>query len=275
MAYVIAIRFANIDRIALLQRSVTSALAQKDVNVRVVIAVQNFTDGEVARVKDALSEIEAIFGNSVTIIQYQTPVKGDHRAAMLNFLLDHATSDSSNRYIQYLDYDDILFSHAARSLSDAMEADEAPFAFGTILACDVALYGDVIRNVSIVDYFEARKYSRIDLFSSNFLPLHAYAFDLAELAKSGCRYDESFDRHEARDLLMRFLARRNISYRAAKIEIGLYNFFKSRERVDTTVSIFEEDSNNPEQWSEPLDKIFHKNRNLVIENFMSDHVGRN
>lgn len=159
----------------LLVNALLSLLAQSGCRVRPCVGVQDLPEPAAS---DLLREIEALpwaEGCRPLIRFFQgTPDCPDQRSAMLNEMLRAAGPD----HVGFLDYDDLLFPLAYRSLLERLEVTRAQVTFGRVYSTIVnPATGFVIRRERVYDY----GHSLDDFLTNNCAPLHSFLLDMREI----------------------------------------------------------------------------------------------
>lgn len=265
-------RFHDISRLDFLTRAVNSILAMSDVDVRCIVACQNFDDEQLDAVTSAIRPYETIHNASVEVLNISLPDDSDGRAALLNRIIDRVEDHHDSEFLMFVDYDDVVFAHAAIVLVNSILYSQCDLAYAKVLDADEVLTPRTRFTRQLCDLHSIDRKYRPDLFHNNFLPLHSYMFRLSSLLESGLRYDEQLCRLEDYDLLLRFLRDRPASPLAQEILIGLYNFhYHGQANINTTNNPFTPGGWHDEIWEEASLIVRNKMAQLPVLTFASDY----
>lgn len=214
------VRFHDVTRIALLERAIQSLHGQTGAKVQPIIVLQRFSEEAAAVVRDAVSRQWFFTDQPVPeIINCAGDGSQDMRSALLNRGVERHLK-LKNRYLAFLDYDDVMYSHAYRILVEALQSSGAAIAFASV---------EVARVVSLKDYefvYELSKpyrgKNKLDLMKDNFCPLHSYLIDTSRVEARELRFREELSRLEDYDFLLRVAGRNPCDFSSLDKNIGLY-----------------------------------------------------
>ena len=112
----VGVRFHDISKLNFLRRCLISIDAQSSVHPHIYIVTQDFSSSSLAAVKDLLVQCLAINGSTYTLINVQNPNGFDLRTKLLNKIVQAHYADSISSYLCFIDYDDLWYSHALKTL---------------------------------------------------------------------------------------------------------------------------------------------------------------
>jgi len=214
------IRFHDIEKVALLERAIQSLHAQADVLVQPVIVAQRFTLDQMRQL-DAAVRRQWYFDGlpEPQILNFTDPGDFDARSMLLNHgIARHLELD--NRYLAFLDYDDLLYTHAYRTLTKALRSSGAVIAFATVELAKVISLKDYEFVYSLSTPYTGR--NKIDLIKDNFCPLHSYVVDTSKLRPDELYFQKELVRVEDYDFLLRIAGRHPCDFSNIGTRIGLY-----------------------------------------------------
>jgi hypothetical protein len=214
------VRFHDMRRLPELDRCLFSLVGQTYRPLRAVIVVQRFTDDMIAALRCAIAPLfEGEEGAGYDIVNFTEPEPKDARSA----LMDLGIRSVQGRYFAFLDYDDTLYPEAYALLVERLTESGAGIAFASV-------------RLMALDVFPAFIYTReklartfagttlLDLFQSNFAPLHSYVIDRSRLPYGALRAETARTLEEDYDLLLRVCAVTRSDFEMLGIQIGDYNF---------------------------------------------------
>lgn len=216
----VIVRFHDIARLGLLERAIQSLHAQSGMRVQPIVVAQRFSASEMVALLAAVDR-QWFFDEhpSPVLLNLDDGRDNDARSDLLNLGIERHLK-LGNRYLAFLDYDDIMYSHAYRTLAEALEASGAAVAFATV---------EVARVVALQDYefvYELSKpykgRNKIDLVANNFCPLHSYFLDTSRLQPEELYFRPELTRLEDYDFLLRVAGRNPCDFSKLNTTIGLY-----------------------------------------------------
>ncbi|PYE22285.1 hypothetical protein C8J32_11428 [Rhizobium sp. PP-CC-3A-592] len=267
----VGIRFHDISKIDLLERCLNSVAGQTHAGVHVILSCQGFDAANVATVECLLAATLKLSGFAYEIINVANPDKLDLRSKLLNTIVDHHYG-SSRRFLAFIDYDDIWFSHAISTLIDSFNYGPFALSYADIHCANLLYYNNSFYVKELRDVYSISRKSKRDLLSENFLPLHSYMFNTSILDSSILHYDTSLEVLEDYDVLLRVILTNPVSGLHRKELIGLYNFYSVVSgKVNTTPSIFEPPVvvvGGP--WSKARTQIIQKHSGYPIKEYFGE-----
>ena len=214
------VRFHDITRLQELGRCIFSLVGQTYRPLNIILALQRFTADEVEMVKGFLAPVIGD-DSAITLLveNYDQPQPLDARSTLLNLGIGRA----SEGFLGFLDYDDVLYPEAYQFLTDQMRETGAAIAFASVRVMRLSVYDKFLFAES-----EARPPWKgadlIDLFRSNFCPLHSYLMDLNKISAAAIRFDTSFTLEEDYDMLLRVCSEYRSDFNLIGTFIGDYHW---------------------------------------------------
>lgn len=203
-----------------LNRCIFSLTSQIYQPVNILLVTQRFSPSEQSAVVNALQPLLASAPRCrLELVNYQSEEPGDARTALLNLGL----SKCQNQYLGFLDYDDVLYPEAYQLLTQNLNQTGAAIAFAGVRVMDVDIHDT---------WVHSRKMRRahftgsglIDLFRSNFCPIHSYLINRKAIDGSDLWFDEELTIEEDYDLLLRLCSKYIGSFDLLGKQIGDYIF---------------------------------------------------
>lgn len=203
-----------------LERCIFSLTSQVYQQVNILLVTQRFSQKEQSAVSKALQPLLASApGCQLELVNYEAEEPDDARTALLNLGL----SKCRNKYLGFLDYDDVLYPEAYELLTQNLSQTGAAIAFAGIRVMDVDVHDK---------WIYSRKMRRahftgtglIDLFRGNFCPIHSYLIDRKAIDDCDLWFDEELTIEEDYDLLLRLCAKYTSSFDLLSKQIGDYIF---------------------------------------------------
>lgn len=268
----IGVRFHRIEYLPLLRRALYSLAAQEGVRVHVIVCCQGFGADEIQTVSLLCEKIFGICDAIWRVVSINNPEEKDLRSRLLNEIVRIHYSETDNKYISFLDYDDIWFSTAARTLVEAIESGYYALSFGDIHCANVYYDNGETFIREIKDFFEIGQKTKFDLLATNFLPLHSYMFNTSLLDMDTLTYDESLERLEDYDVLLRVARDHAITPFASRTLIGLYNLYSTvGAEINTTKNFFEPfDHEADPLWKAAMARIRTKQGGHPVQIFLGE-----
>ena len=230
----IGVRFHDISKLNFLRRCLISIDAQSSVHPHIYLATQDFSHSDLQAVEDLLKKCVAINGSTCTLINVRNPNCLDLRAKLLNTIVQSHYADSISSYLCFIDYDDLWYSHALKTLLSPLLATSFVMSYADVHLADVWTDGEIFYLRDLFDRQMISKKNKSDLLKGNFLPLHSYMFDTSKILKDLFVYDETLSRNEDYDFLIRLASSHAITRAVSNRLIGLYNFFTCDDGVINT-----------------------------------------
>ena len=214
------VRLHDPSRVLELDRCVFSLVSQELQPVRILLVTQRFSLDDQHQLLTGLQPLLAGSPQaSLELLNYAAAEPADARTALLNLGL----TACRQRYLGFLDYDDLLYPEAYRLLVDALRRSEATLAFAGIRVMEVDLQAGWVHTRRQRQAGFAGG-GLVDLFSSNFCPIHSYLIDRQRLNPQDLWFDPELTIEEDYDLLLRLCARYRCDFSLIACTIGDYLF---------------------------------------------------
>lgn len=262
------IRFHDIEHISLLERAIASLHSQSFLSVQPIVILQDFTIEEQKLVNNLLREIWYFeVHKSFVIVNVDNPEKKDLRSKLINTGIKFHY-ENKNRFLTFLDYDDILYSNAFNILSKPLIESDCAISFASVDVAEALAFGnyDFIYNLSS----PYKGSNKIDLMKDNFCPIHSYMIDTNKVDKADIYFNEEFTRVEDYEFLLRVAGKNPCNFSSLGKVIGLY--FMRNNGINTTPSIFDDDSENQklESWKNNSKLLDKAKSNTEVKFYASD-----
>ncbi len=273
----VGVRFHDISKLNFLRRCLISIDAQSSVHPHVYIVTQDFSFSSLAAVKDLLVQCLAINGSTYTLMNVQNPNDYDLRTKLLNKIVQAHYTDSISSYLCFIDYDDLWYSHALKTLLPPLLNTSFVMSYADIHLADVWTDGEIFYLRDIFDRQMISKKTKFDLLKGNFLPLHSYMFDTSKISQDLFVYDESLSRNEDYDFLIRLASSNAVTRAVSNRLIGLYNFYTCDDgTINTCDNPFNKCSSFSLEEKSNFDKdflaIIEKNGGLHWKTFFGEDI---
>nr|WP_314075894.1 glycosyltransferase [uncultured Roseococcus sp.] len=215
----IIMRFHDLHRVDELERAVFSLVGQEMRPLRILLAMQRFSDGEAEAVEARLAPLLALPDPPrLTLLRFGEGFPVDARSALINLGFAAATA----RYVALFDYDDVLYPEAYRLLVSRLRATDAGIAFARVGVKLVDVFEDFLHVRASTDRFTGN--SLIDLFHQNFCPIHSYVVDRARVPADELRFEPQLTLEEDYEFLLRVCARVRSDFELIGTQIGEYYY---------------------------------------------------
>lgn len=273
----IGVRFHDISKLNFLRRCLISIDAQSSVHPHIYIVTQDFSPSSLEAVKDLLAQCLAINGSTYTLINVQNPNGLDLRTKLLNKIVQAHYADSISSYLCFIDYDDLWYSHALKTLLSPLLNTSFVMSYADIHLADVWTDGQIFYLRDLFDRQMISKKNKSDLLKGNFLPLHSYMFDTSKISQDLFVYDESLSRNEDYDFLIRLASDNPVTRAVSNRLIGLYNFYTCDDgAINTCDNPFDQSSSFSSEEKSIFDRdflaIIEKNGGLAWKTFFGEDI---
>ena len=221
----VGVRFHDISKLNFLQRCLISIDAQSSVVPHIYLLTQDFSESDLVIVSQLLEKCLKTNGTTHSLINVPNPNRLDLRSKLLNEIVNAHYTEALSSYLCFIDYDDIWYSHALRTLLMPLLHGVYSISYADIHLADVWTDGEIFYIRNLLDRHRISTKTKSDLLQGNFLPLHSYMFDTSTIDKDMFVYDESLSRNEDYDLLIRIASCSPVTRAVSNRLIGLYNFY--------------------------------------------------
>jgi hypothetical protein len=236
----VIIRFHEAAKLRQLSAALFAVFAQQHQPVQAVVVLQNFCPVDVAAVEQVVQTFRWSAPRVKPLLHNATVPPGDQRSKLLNEGLRLCTG----RYLAFFDYDDILYRHAYAFLVNRLCRTGAALAFGRVYRKDVVPGTAFDHHFARSSPFHGR--TRLDLFQTNFCPLHSYLIDRAAIPPEELWFDEGLTRLEDYDFLLRLCAKHRTDFGGLDKFIGEYVI--RSDGSNSALSEYPQDAGNISQW---------------------------
>lgn len=168
--------------------------------IQSLVVTQRFSETELEKVRALVQRFERP-GLTISIENVTSP-EGDIRSHLLNC----GISKAHGRYLAFLDFDDIWYSHALEDWVSRLETTSAAWSVGRVVQSVGHLQDATWMTLKTADPFAWGR-DRIDLFADNFLPIHSFAFDLNRIDRTLLQFDTRYTLLEDYAFLLPIAAR--------------------------------------------------------------------
>lgn len=225
------VRFHDLKMIRSLERAVQSLQGQMGVCVQPIVITQRMDDDHHRQVIEAVKR-QWFFSDLAEplFISFHDGKQDDARTRLLNAGVD-AHWQTGNRYLGFLDCDDVLYSHAYSTLRERLNSSSAAFAFATVERAKVVPLHDYDFIYAMDRPF--RGDNKLQMLKDNFSPIHSYLLDTSKLTEGELRFNEELSRLEDYEFLLRVASKYPCDFSMTKRSIGLY-VFRSDGRNSTS-----------------------------------------
>jgi hypothetical protein len=215
------VRFHDVRRLYELGRCIFSLVGQSYRPLNVILTLQRFVEREVAATQQALAPMLSLpEAPTLKILNLEQPVPKDGRTLLLNMGLQAA----QGRYVGFLDYDDLLYPEAYRTIVPRLRATDAAIAFGAVRVVSGDVYPQFIRVASEVKDPFGPGERLVGLFKGNFCPIHSFLLDRHRIDQQDLVFDPVLTWKEGNDLLLRLCAKYPSDFALIKTKVGEYYY---------------------------------------------------
>lgn len=214
------VRFHDPAGLAKLERAIQSLHAQNGAVVQPIVVTQRFDKRAFQRTRDAVLRQWFFDWLPEPLVEnFEDGGEGDARSALMNLGIERHRS-LGNRFLAFLDYDDLLYSHAYRTLMRPLLNSDVAVAFASVeMGHAVGLHDyDFVYDMSYP--FLGR--NKIDLVRDNFCPLHSYLVDCAKVKARELYFRSELSRVEDYDFLLRVAGPSPCDFSGIGRRIGVY-----------------------------------------------------
>ncbi|HVI57339.1 MAG TPA: hypothetical protein VM619_00490 [Luteimonas sp.] len=216
----VIVRFHDVGKLALLERSIQSLHAQAGVMLQPIVVAQRFSARDLEVLRAAVRRQWFFSGlPEPEILNLDDGSSHDARSDLLNLGI-RRHRELGNRYLAFLDYDDVMYTHAYATLIEALDTSGAAIAFASVEVANVVSLKDYEFVYGLSRPYKGR--NKIDLVRDNFCPLHSYLLDTSALQPEDLYFRADLCRLEDYDFLLRVAGRNPCDFSKLGTSIGLY-----------------------------------------------------
>ena len=247
------VRCHSISTLPKLKSALLSIAAQRYPSVVAFVALQNLPDTDGTRIKKVARLLQQATGLQVDVTNFDFPSAGDFRGALLN----KALASVETRFVGFLDYDDVIYTHHAETLvADLLTAEEeAPvISFG---GCVMAFYDDI--SDGAINITSKRAFALAPSVSScivaNCFPIHTFIVDRERLQHVP-KFGESSNLMEDYFFLLQVLEHYPVSTQHAKLPLCEYRMNNNNSNtIAVQSSTAVQDQKKIENWNRAREVI--------------------
>jgi hypothetical protein len=216
----VVVRFHDISRVSLLERAIQSLHAQVGAKVQPIIVTQRFSVEDLRLLETSIRR-QWYFSDQPQpeILNFSDDGSYDARSDLLNAGIQRHLK-LRNRYLAFLDYDDVMYTHAYATLMDALCTSGAAIAFATVEVANVVAFKDYEFVYALSKPYKGK--DKFDLIKDNFCPLHSYLLDTSKLQAEELYFRSDLNRLEDYDFLLRVAGRHPCDFSKLSTSVGLY-----------------------------------------------------
>lgn len=186
-------RFHNLRSLDYLLEAGSSLKAQTHRPLEWLIVTKNFSEPQLRALDERLQPFRDDL--AVRVIPAHCEPGADGRSLLLNCGL----AEAKGRFVSFLDYDDLLSPSYAEVMIGLLRHSTAAIA---AVGCEQILIDAATREkIRTIHYY--RQGHRLTLCWHNIIPIHAFAVDRSKVDAGLLRFDETLDRCEDYELLLR------------------------------------------------------------------------
>jgi hypothetical protein len=213
----VIVRLHDINRLKELNRAIFSIVSQHYRPINIILCVQRFSEAQIDSVLSSLKPMLSIEDSpSLVIENFIEAAPIDARSALVNI----GFRSAKNRFITFLDYDDLIYPEAYSILSDKLKSSDSAICFGGILVRNVSIFNDFYYKK---DKEEMLQSNLLDFFAANSCPIHSFMLDCSKISKNFLFFDPISNKNEDYDFLIRFCATYQSEFSLKNLFIGEYH----------------------------------------------------
>jgi lipopolysaccharide biosynthesis protein len=229
------IRYHKTAELNELKKALYCLYAMSDCVVKPFIAAQDLSIQQIHALEALLAEFVWVKGHEPHIQLYKSSDgKGDLRSRMLNESLKMVRT----RYAAFLDFDDLLMSHAYQWLISRLESTGKAVSFGRVF--DTSFDGKSQRLITRSITYEYG-YSYEDFLVTNHAPLHSFMMDIEQLDIKRLTYFDDQRYMEDYFLTLQYFTKDNCDWDSLKENFYIGDYIHSLDREHTLAFSNDED----------------------------------
>jgi hypothetical protein len=211
----VVVRFHDIKQIADLERCVFSLVGQDYRPLHVILAVQRFSEADIALTRSTLMPLfEWDHAPSFEILNWQHEAPVDARSALINLGIRSA----KGRYLAFLDHDQVLYPEAYRLLISQLQSSGSDIAFAGICRIELEAFSSFHHARATLPSPECTGLG--DLFRSNVCPVHSFVIDRTRIPEQFLFFEPFLVVEDAYDFLVRICAQFRSDFTLAEAGVG-------------------------------------------------------
>jgi hypothetical protein len=195
-----------------------SLYSQADVEVVVHLCLQDLPGIEYEKL---WKKIESDFTSEHFQVVAHKYTSNESNPDMRSLMLNETLKRISKGYLLILDYDDIMFSDALRTLAGRLKQTGKAVTFGKIYSSTVDPLGKVISRSLVYNW--GRTYE--DFFDNNISPIHGFLINLDKIDTDRIKYNSDQKYMEDYFLTLQIFTQENVDWESLSNEVfvGDYN----------------------------------------------------
>jgi len=219
---------------ALLERALLSLLTQTGCRVQPLITLQDFSDDEVAQLQASWAAMPWAHDCQPIIRRYASKAQSpDLRSLMMN----DALKSIGSGYVALLDYDDIVFPEAYRTLIGQLKASEKAVSFGRVYS----VYIDGVSHKIIErhkTFVEGHGYQ--EFLWNNHAPIHSFMMDIGKLDLTNIKFYDFMKFMEDYYFTLQVFTEDNVDWDSLKTNVFVGDYTHWRGLARNTVAVSDE-----------------------------------
>lgn len=264
----VVVRFHDISELSKLERAIQSLHAQTDATIQPIVVTQRFNSTQLEATARAVSR-QWFFEwlPEISVINYSDQGPSDARSDLMNTGIRKHQS-LGNRFLAFLDYDDIVYSHAYEILKEPLLTTDAAVSFAGIeMAHAVGMRDyDFIYDMS----YPFIGKNKMDLVKENFCPLHSYLIDCSKVDPDDLYFRSELCRVEDYDFLLRVAGPNPCDFSALAYRIGIYIIRSDHSNSTPSNNGSKEDREKQKVWQRNRDRLNALRSTYQVKFFASD-----
>ena len=261
-------RFHNSESLDYLERAIISLHSQVDISVQPIVVTQRFNDQELEKVNEMLENCWYFPRHqSPILLNCSDPEPTDLRSRLINLgIQEH--NKTENQFLAFLDYDDIVYSHAYKILINALNEGAAAIAFGGIELASIVPLKDYDFHCAMTKPFNGK--NKVDLLHDNFCPLHSYVINTSLLKAEELYFREDLIRVEDYEFLIRVAGSNPCDFSKLETFVGCYHMRNDGSNSTPKRDGTEEDLKSEEIWKKNFELLKKYKSMAQVKFFASD-----
>jgi glycosyltransferase involved in cell wall biosynthesis len=268
----VIIRFHDPRLLAQLDEALFSLATQRYLQIQIILAVQN-SQPELTQKLTALilkqpfakPEVDPSGTLPFKVLDVTIPQGIDGRSTLLN----EGISAADGQYLAFLDYDDVVYPESYSLLIQNCQNSGSAVAVG---GCRLATQRWTTVQPAHLFTGSKRPYldhakNKLDLFLDNFIPIHSFVIDRAQIDPELLRFDVTLRCFEDYEVLLKLAAKYEFDFTDLSTPIVEYRI---RNDGSNTIPTHESDPQKLQEWTEAKTKMNQLKQSLQVTMRASD-----
>ncbi|MBI3724781.1 methyltransferase domain-containing protein [bacterium] len=259
----VIVRLHDEKRLPFLDEAIFSLAVSGFPEIEPVVVVQNGSPALLASVEALVASQPWPTKPRARVVPVPVSDGKDGRSRLLN----RGIEESRGRYLAFLDDDDVVYQGGYETLVARLRSSGSAVAAGGCRTAVLSRSGERWFTSEKRPFLAPREgstgLSRIDLFLTNFLPIHTYVIDRARTGAFDLRFDESFSRLEDYELLLRLAASFEIDLARLDTPVAEYRLRRDGSNTVIVPGHGEPSPASVASWEEARARILELKRRLV------------